>query len=75
MRHDHHPVPVTDPLASYRGMSWLTPIVREVMADKAATHHKLQYFQNNASVNMVVSMPRETTREQFEMFREVMTRS
>ena len=69
-----HFAPSPDPLASYRGMSWLTPIVREVMADKAATTHKLKYFENNASTNMVVSMPRETTREQFEMFREVMTR-
>ena len=69
-----HFAPSPDPLASYRGMSWLTPIVREIMADKAATQHKLKYFENNASTNMVVSMPRETTREQFEMFREVMTR-
>ncbi len=45
-----------DPEAQYRGMSWLTPVIREVMADKAATDHKLLFFENGATPNMVVKM-------------------
>jgi phage portal protein BeeE len=46
-----------DPLAHYRGMSWLTPIVREVVADSAATRHKLKFFENGATPNMLVKSP------------------
>src|SRR6266498_2141385 len=31
-----HFMPIPDPLARYRGMSWLSPIVREIDADTAA---------------------------------------
>lgn len=49
-----HFKPIPDPAARYRGMSWLSPIVREVMADGAATTHKLKFFENGATPNMVV---------------------
>ena len=48
-----HFTPIPDPEARFRGMSWLTPLIREVMSDKAATEHKLQFFQN-PTPNMVV---------------------
>lgn len=50
-----------DPLSPFRGMSWLTPIVREVAADSAATSHKLRFFENGATPNMVVSLDKEST--------------
>jgi hypothetical protein len=49
-----HYAPLPDPLANYRGMSWVTPIVREVMGDSAATAHKLAFFENGATANLVV---------------------
>lgn len=49
-----HFAPIPDPLASYRGISWLTPIVREIQGDTAATAHKLEFFNNGATVNLVV---------------------
>ena len=45
---------VKDPEARFRGMSWLTPIVREVMADKAFTDHKLNHLEHGATPNLVV---------------------
>ena len=48
--------PNPDPLATYRGMSWLTPIIREIQADSAATMHKLMFFENGAAPQMVVTM-------------------
>lgn len=51
-----HFAPIPDPDARFRGMSWLTPVVREVMADSAATTHKLKFFENGATPNLVVTM-------------------
>lgn len=49
-----HFAPIPDPLAQFRGMSWLTPLYREIMSDKAATEHKLAFFENGATVNSVI---------------------
>jgi len=68
-----HFVPgLPDPLATFRGMSWLTPLVREVQADKAASDHKVAFFENSASPNLAVSLPKEITPKQFEEFVEKM---
>jgi phage portal protein BeeE len=50
-----HFAPYPDPSAQFRGMSWLTPIIREIMGDQAATTHKLKFFEQGATPNMVVS--------------------
>lgn len=44
-----------DPLAPTRGMSWMTPVLREITADTAATSHKLMFFRNGATPNLVVT--------------------
>jgi hypothetical protein len=51
-----HFAPIPDPLASYRGMSWLTPIIREIIADSAARDHKVKFFENGATPNLFVSL-------------------
>jgi phage portal protein BeeE len=43
-----------DPLMPIRGMSWLSPIVREIMGDTAATEHKLKYFEHGGTPNLVI---------------------
>lgn len=48
--------PYPDPESPYAGMPWLTPVLREVMADTAATTHKLKFFENGATPNLVVSL-------------------
>lgn len=63
-----HFAPLPDPLASYRGMSWLTPVVREVQADTMATRHKLKFFENAATPNLAVSLPKEIAPEAFSAF-------
>jgi phage portal protein BeeE len=62
------PPGLRDPLARFRGMSWLTPIIREVQADQAATMHKLAFFENGATPQMVVSFDAAVTEEQFKAF-------
>jgi phage portal protein BeeE len=49
-----HFAPHPDPLANYRGMSWLTPVVREIQADTMATAHKLKFFENGGTANLIV---------------------
>lgn len=43
-----HFAPIPDPMASFRGMSWLTPILREIQADQAMTRHQRAFFDNGA---------------------------
>lgn len=49
-----HFAPIPDPLFSYRGMSWLTPILREIQADQAMTVHQSKFFENGATPNMII---------------------
>jgi phage portal protein BeeE len=63
-----HFAPLPDPDAHYRGMSWLTPVIREVEADTAATAHKLQFFRNGASLNVVVSLDKDISEDAFKKF-------
>jgi hypothetical protein len=48
--------PIPDPIGMRRGIPWLTPIIREIMADSAATTHKLKFFENGATPQMIVSL-------------------
>jgi phage portal protein BeeE len=43
-----------DPLLPVRGMSWLSPILREIMADEAMTQHRLKYFEHGGTPNLVI---------------------
>jgi phage portal protein BeeE len=49
-----HWAPIPDPECAGIGMSWITPAVREIMADRAVTDHKLAFFRQGATPNMVV---------------------
>jgi len=53
-------------------MSWLTPVLREIQSDGAATAHKLKFFENAATPNLSVSLADTVTPAQFEEFVEKM---
>lgn len=67
-----HFAPMPDPAASYRGMSWLTPVIREIQADIMFTRHKIRFMENSATPNVAVSLPKEIGPQQFEAFVEKM---
>lgn len=67
-----HYSPIPDPLASFRGMSWLTPILREIDADSAATDHKAAFFRNGATPNAVITLSDRVSPENFERFKTLM---
>lgn len=60
--------PIPDPDAQFRGMSWLTPVIEELQADKAATTHKLKFFENAATPNLSVSLKESIGPEKFKAF-------
>lgn len=67
-----HWSPIPDPDAQYRGMSPLTPVLTEIMADKAATKHKAKFFENAATPNIAVSFKETVTEDQFKAFMDQM---
>lgn len=66
-----HYAPIPDPEAHWRGMSWLTPLVREVQADHYATQHKLKYFENGAALGTVISYDASITPDAFKKYVEL----
>jgi len=58
-----HWAPIPDPLSPHRGMAWITPIVREVDADALMTDHRLAFFRNAATPNLLVRVPGKMSRE------------
>ncbi len=72
-----HYSPIPDPLAIFRGMSWITPVLREIEGDQAATDHKLNFFRNGATPNMVVRFDPNIvkTPDDAKLFMEVMNAS
>jgi hypothetical protein len=65
-----HYSPVPDPIARYRGMSWITAASREVQADLLATQHKKAFLENAAVPNMAIKFDRETSEDAFDEFVE-----
>ncbi len=60
-----HWAPIPDPMAMYRGMSWLTPVIREFVSDSAMITHKSKFFENGATPNMVVTLDPGLKKESF----------
>lgn len=58
-----HFAPIPDPTATYRGMSWLTPIVRDIQADGLMSRHKIKFFENAATPNMIIRHKEGTSLE------------
>ncbi|MFF8831377.1 phage portal protein [Streptomyces sp. NPDC015131] len=63
-----HFSPIPDPDARFRGMSWLTPVLREIESDTLAATHKKKFFENAAVPNMAVKFDKETGEDEFDEF-------
>ncbi|WP_245906331.1 phage portal protein [Mycolicibacterium palauense] len=49
-----HFAPIPDPLGVFIGMSWLTPIIREIQADQSMTRYQQKFMDNGATPNIIV---------------------
>lgn len=67
-----HYMPIADPMSPWRGMSWITPVIRETMVDWASTTHQQRFFEQGASKRMAAVLPKEITAEQFAEFKRSM---
>lgn len=67
-----HFAPHPDPDSNWRGMSWLTPVLREISSDSAATTHKLKFFENGANPQVIVTYDASITPERFKKYAEAM---
>lgn len=65
-----HPIP--DPLAVFSGMSWLTPILREIQADHSMTRHQRKFFDHGATPNLVIKHDIAANAEKVKQFSEMM---
>ena len=61
-----HWVPLPDPLNAGSGMSWITPAIRELQSDIMAGQHKINYWENGATPNVVVTGIPAANRVQFD---------
>jgi hypothetical protein len=61
-----HFAPYPDPIAKYRGMSWLSPVIEEIVADSSATSHKRNFFDSGAKLGYVVTMDGDMAPQKFD---------
>jgi phage portal protein BeeE len=67
-----HFAPLPDPLATFRGMSWLTPVLREIQSDGLMMRHKKKFFENAATPNVIVRMDPAINLDKFMTFKAQM---
>jgi HK97 family phage portal protein len=60
-----HFAPYRDPLARYRGVSWVSSVVDEICADEAATAHKRNFFDKGAQLGYVVTTDADMNPQKF----------
>lgn len=70
-----HYSPIPDPDAQWRGMSWISPIVNEILGDRYATRHKLKFFENGATSNMVVTYDGSRSLDDVRKFKDLFDES
>lgn len=64
--------PVPDPDYRFLGMSWITPVIREMQADGMATEHKARFFQNAATPNLAIKFDPSVSLENVKRFKAVL---
>ena len=65
-----HWSPLPDPLGRHRGMSWLTPVLREINADVAMTRHRQVFFDNAATPNLMLKYQQKLNNETLASIKE-----
>lgn len=66
-----HYAPYPDPDAVHIGMSWVTPVVRDVLGDNLQTDHKRAFLRNAATPNLIMKFDPSVSAEMIRAFKEV----
>jgi phage portal protein BeeE len=65
-----HFAPLPDPAADFRGMSWLTPVMRDIKGDDGMGRYKIRYLQNDASPNVIIKYAQKLQSASIDSLRE-----
>jgi hypothetical protein len=68
-----HFAPIPDPQADFRGMSPLTPIIRDVQGDDGMARFKIRYLSNDATPNIVIKYAQKLAPGTVDRIRERVT--
>lgn len=68
-----HWAPIPDPLANFRGMSWLTPVVREINADQRMSEFRDAFFSNAATPNVIIKYQQKIAPEKVKALSEAIS--
>lgn len=52
-----HWAPFPDPEAQYRGMTWLTPALNDVLVERETNKHKVSFFKRGAILSTLIVFP------------------
>ena len=69
-----HWMPEPDPINWWRGESWVSAVVREVLTDGQAVDHTSKFFENAATPNLVFKFPEGRTPEEVRAFADLLNR-
>jgi phage portal protein BeeE len=61
-----HWSPIPDPEAAGVGQSWITPAIKDMQGDRMASEHKVRFFENGATPNLVIKGIPAATKTQFD---------
>lgn len=64
--------PIPDPDYRFLGMSWISPVLRDLQADGLATEHKARFFSNAATPNIAIRFDASVSLEKVRAFKEFM---
>lgn len=64
--------PIPDPDYRFLGMSWITPVIRDLQADSLATEHKARFFVNSATPNLAIKFDASIAIEKVKQFKELL---
>lgn len=68
-----HWAPMPDPFMNWLGMSWITPIMREINADIRMNEFRDAYFSNAATPNLLIKYKDKVSPERIQALRDMIS--
>ncbi len=63
-----HYAPLPDPSYRYLGMSWITPVLQDLLGDSASVQHKNTFFNKAATPNLILTFPEKMKADKVEEY-------
>jgi phage portal protein BeeE len=67
-----HYAPVPDPDSNFLGMSWISPVIRDVQADNLQNEYKRAFLKNSSTPNMAIKFDPKITTKQIREYKELL---